>query len=353
MNMNGNSKNPLILTIVLSLFAISITLLIPTLNYYVVSSLFYASMSILLLIGVILLIFALNEPISFFRWRMKYKKRLKGNKIGILKEEGCSRNATDFSPSYWFHQLKDGHNTDYLSIPEINDELIAVINPYGEVYREDNYTHLETFGKIREYVQKGGIFVNPGGVAFWFAWNKKWKRKVSTAREIYGFGGPLLINQQGTPVGVNLTPTVQIGNYSLTETLTFSNFKLLTTVGTPRQLVVYQTDMDKEFCGDIENINGKRNIVEFRAAREPLPKCYPMLRATMIDVHKRKSTIYPMIAIPDGKGLFIFAGMAFDYNNKKMKISKSIAEDQAKRVVKALEYIIDNDAILKIYKNEL
>jgi hypothetical protein len=351
--MNNGRKGTLFLTIVLSLFAISLTLLIPILSYFVISLLFYASMSILFLIGFILLTYALHEPISSFRWRRRYIRRLKKNKIGILKEERCSRNATDFSPSYWLRQISDLYNPVYISSPEINENFVAIINPYGEVYREDDYTNLLTLRKIREYVQKGGIFINPGGVAFWLAWNKKWKRRVSTAKEIYGFGGPFLKNQQGALAGISLTPTVQIGNYSLTETVTYSNFKLLTTVGIQRTLVAFQTDIDKEFCGDIESINGRKNIIEFRAAREPLPKSYPMLRATMVDVHNRKSTIFPMIAVPDGKGLFIFAGMAFDYNNKKVKIPKRTAEDQAKRVIKSLGHIIDNKILLKIHKGEL
>ena len=327
------------------------------------------SMVVLLIMGIYMLIFGFRKPINSTIWKSSYKKRLSSRKIGILLEKGCKSNATDFTPSYWFNLLKKRYKTEYLPFSKIDNDFIAVINPYGEVYWEDDYTHFGTFNKIREYVQNGGIFVNVGGVGFWYAWNKKWERSISTAKEIYGFAGPVKlgkINQQIVPIEVNLGPTVQIGNHSLTDTLTYKNFKMLTTVGRPRPLSVYQTDDDIKFCGKIENIGGK-DIVEFRAAREPMPKCYPMLRAYIYDIHKNRRIIYPLVAIPDGQGLFIFAGMAFNFKKrtyyeiikgKKVKkvtspVNKRMAKNQVKKVIAGLDTIISKETLLKIERKEV
>lgn len=299
----------------------------------------------LALIGVLLICFGMRKKLSSWLWQRKYKKRLNGKKIGILYEDGHPSHVTTVSPFDWCTILK---TYDYfiqkISYDEITDDFIAIINPYGEVYREDDYTHFETFNRIKEYVRRGGIFVSAGGLAFWWAWDKKYNRLIPTAKEIYGYQA--VFSRFSLNISLNLIPSVMIGAHSLIETLTNENFKLLTTANGPTQRVAYQTPEDKKFCGDIENVGGTKNIVEFRAAREPLPKCYPMLRADT-----NRGTIYPILAIPHGKGIFIFSGVSLDY--KKPPCNKSLVKSQIEKIAKGVDNIIKNKVLLKIEKNEI
>lgn len=357
--MNNNSAYSSFVTRLAGFMVLFITIFIQAImsENSIKSPYFLISCLIMIALGIYMLCFGFRIQINSILWQIKYKKSISSNKIGVLKEQGCSKNATDFSESYWYRLLENGHNPNYISFEELNNDYVAIINPYGEIYCEEDITNLETFNKIREYVQNGGIFVNPGGVAFWFAWNKNRRRSTPTAREIYGYAGPIRsrqIQQQIVPITAELGPTVQIGNFSLTDTLTYRSFKLLTTVGDSQPRKVYQLQEDIDFCGDITRIGGSNDIIEFRAVREPLPKCFPMLRADILGVNNRKFTIYPMIAIPERRGLFIFAGMSFKFKDKKGKVNrnkKRIAEKQAKRVVLGMKHILENMILLDMEKS--
>ena len=350
----GQNDKPIILSLLLTLVTISISFLLPAVSSYDVFGsiywLFFSSTS--LAIGFILLIYGFRNLLRRYMWVRKYCLISKGSKIGILKEEGCKSNATDLSPAYWYKKIQDlgKYRVDYVTFSNIKKEYIALINPYGEVYPEEDYTNLITFNKIRNYVKNGGIFVSPAGVSFWHAWNSKRKRTTPTASEIYSYKEKLhtlaTIQQQYIPAEYILEPIFQWGNFSLIDTLTNKAFKLLTTTGDVKKRKVYQVQEDENFCGKIASIERNTEILEFRAAREPLPTSYPMLRADVVDVNGKKRIIYPMIAIPDGKGIFIFSGMTFDY--KKNTANKTIVYHQAERVIKSLDYIIENGKILEL-----
>lgn len=324
--------------------------------------LYSISMAALFSTGVFLICYGYRKKISSSLWKWKYKKRCCNNKIGVLNEKGCPRQATSFTVDYWIRQLNKKHNINKITFSDIDDSYIAIINPYGEVYNEENYTTYGTFNKIRTYVKNGGIFVSAGGLAFWWGWDKKNKRFIPTAKEIYSYGGTIKTAPKAPKSSITLIPTVMLGQHSLIDTLTNKHFKLLTTVWAPQLCKAYQTDEDKNFCGNIENIGNITDVIEFRAGREPLPKCYPMLR---INLHG--TIIYPILAIPDGRGLFIFGGMNLDYNFPSSKIIinktqptkltikklKRITSNQIKKIIKGLDNIIENETLLKIEKNEI
>jgi len=344
--MDDNKIVSYLLPIISTLLSMSLALFLASLTLDSLESfLFIVSVALFASVGVILICFGIRKKMSSCLWRRKYKKRLKGKKIGILVEKGCPPRATGFPPSYWEGIINDDYSVQRISYDKITDDFVAIINPYGEVYREDDYTNFGTFNRIKKYVKKGGIFVSAGGLAFWWAWDKKYNRLIPTAKEIYGYQARVSNFQQSSLI--NLVPNVMIGTHSLVETLTNANFKLLTTINKPQQYSAYQTPEDKKFCGNIESIGGTKDIVEFRGAREPLPKCYPMLRATTTN----GSTIYPILAIPHGRGIFVFGGVSLDFN--KLPCNKTIAESQVKKIVKGLDNIIKNKIVLKIERGEV
>ena len=50
-------------------------------------------------------------------------------------------------------------------------QSIAVLNPYGGVYPEENGSNLATLNKILNYVSEGGIWVNVADVPGYYAYN--------------------------------------------------------------------------------------------------------------------------------------------------------------------------------------
>ena len=57
----------------------------------------------------------------------------------------------------------------------------VIINPYGGLYIEDNLLNLTTLDNIKEYVSKGGIYVNIADIPFWYSYSYNSVGKIETA----------------------------------------------------------------------------------------------------------------------------------------------------------------------------
>jgi hypothetical protein len=51
---------------------------------------------------------------------------------------------------------------------QIDNSFVIIINPYGERYLEEDLARRRTFHRIKEYLKRGGIFVNTAGLAFYY-----------------------------------------------------------------------------------------------------------------------------------------------------------------------------------------
>lgn len=62
----------------------------------------------------------------------------------------------------------------------LNNNYPVVLNPYGGVYPEKNLTTLSSFKKIVSYVRKGGIYVNISDIPFYYAYDINLDRRIDT-----------------------------------------------------------------------------------------------------------------------------------------------------------------------------
>ena len=65
------------------------------------------------------------------------------------------------------------------------DDCVAILNPYGGSYPEDDLKNLSTMSKIIGYVKEGGVFVNVADVPSYWAHNSVLGRKLDIAQSVY------------------------------------------------------------------------------------------------------------------------------------------------------------------------
>jgi hypothetical protein len=264
-------------------------------------------------------------------WEINYRWKFKTPIIAIIKEEDCMLKATRYTPSDWRDYFDKKYNTKIISCKEISNRYAVVINPYGEVYPEEDLFVLKTFNRIMEFIKNGGIFVNVGGFAFYYGWDIKTKREPIPIADVYQFyGGEIKENRT-----IELHPLQSIKGRTLTNgTLLFERLKITPTFGDPKKYEIYQTESDKDFIGNLEDVGGTNIIEEYRCVREPVSRCQPLLRAKS-EIYDE---IYPLAAIPLGRGYFIIGGMNLEHRNQTsnsafLKSCKAI-ENMVERIQK-------------------
>jgi len=289
-------------------------------------------LSVIIAIVIIYLIF--YKSINYITWLIKRKWKFRNPIIAIMKEEGCMPKATRYPPSDWRDYFDKRYKTKIISCKEISNRYAVVINPYGEVYPEEDLFVLKTFNRIMGFIKNGGIFVNVGGFAFYYGWDIKTKREPIPIADMYQFyGGEIKENR------IELHPLQSIKGRTLTNgTLLFEKLKITPTFGDSQKYKPYQTESDKEFIGNLEDVGETNIIEEFRCVREPVSRCQPLLRAKS----KIYDEIYPLAAIPLGRGYFIIGGLNLQHRNeisnsaflKSCKAIENMVERIQKRYIK-------------------
>lgn len=69
---------------------------------------------------------------------------------------------------------------DKVAFPRQLRHYPVVINPYGGVYPEDDLTNLSTLNEIFSFVRNGGIFINVADIPFYYAYDKNLLRRIDT-----------------------------------------------------------------------------------------------------------------------------------------------------------------------------
>jgi hypothetical protein len=124
-------------------------------------------------------------------------------KIGILdgfvkdskKEIVCpnTSNAGKFQSAdlekYFSSITKKGqakYEISRVNISQINNKYAVLINPFGEVYPENDLQDYNCFRIIENYFTDGGIFVGFGGLLFFYGWDVSHgtKKDISTNKVI-------------------------------------------------------------------------------------------------------------------------------------------------------------------------
>lgn len=261
-----------------------------------------------LIIAIVIIYLIFYKFINDITWLIKRKWKFRIPIIAIIKEEGCMLKATRYTPSDWRDYFDKRYKTKIVSCKEISNRYAVVINPYGEVYPEGDLFVLQTFNRIIKFIKNGGIFVNVGGFAFYYGWDIKTKREPIPIADVYQFyGGEIKENR------IEIHPLQSIKGRTLTNgTLLFEKLKITPTFGVPQRYKIFQTESDKEFIGNLGDVGETNIIEEFRCVREPVSRCQPLLRAKS-EIYDE---IYPLAAIPLGRGYFIIGGMNLEHRTE-------------------------------------
>ncbi|MFH1546300.1 MAG: hypothetical protein ABIE14_02905 [Patescibacteria group bacterium] len=144
------------------------------------------------------------------------------------------------------------------------------INPYGGTYPEKNISQLQTLNNIFDYVCKGGIYVNIADIPFYYAYDENLQRRVDT-----------------TPLA---------GNFSQVRSF------LQTILTTKLHCFVFSLTSGDDFNNGITRIislqENSKNFFD---------------RDILIGNNQEKFT--PQLAIPYGKGYFVFSTILINKDN--------------------------------------
>lgn len=136
------------------------------------------------LLFAVLLLYYLGLPASLKIIKLFQKRRRKTNpRIGILngniespvREYKCQHGFTDVTAAMWFTTLKRELKKAKLEMTTtsmISDRFSIIINPFGDIFPEEDQKLHTTFYRICEFIKNGGFFVCTGG-AFWAHQNTK------------------------------------------------------------------------------------------------------------------------------------------------------------------------------------
>lgn len=269
----------------------------------------------------------ISFPLWFLTWEKCYRyfakkmlqSRFKNPKIAILSVNGMDETETKellrstvYLPKDWDERLRSSDiHAKITTGLSIDRDYSMLLNPFGELYLEEDTANLKTFQKIKEYIKTGGVFVNTGGLAFYYMWNPRTK--------IEGLPGPMLEFYTGQALtkptdnastyesSITLSPAIDPENSYLTDTWLYKNFGVRTSFWGEFSLEAKNTTHFDNFI--IENTK----IPEFRSAlrcETAEAQLIPIIRSEYKYKHTGKiHECYPIAAVKYGRGYLILVGM--------------------------------------------
>ena len=261
------------------------------------------------------------------------KSRFKSPKIGVLspgemsdKEVKDLLRSTVYTPEMWFNHLRsDSFEVERISDLSMKDDFPIMFNPFGELYPEEDTTNLKTFQKIKEYVKKGGVFVNTAGLAFFYMWNPKTKIEGLTGPMLEAYSGKAVTTTKDSNIyesSIALQPVVMPDGSSLIDTWLYKNFGVRTTLGDERSLKAEAVNSFRDI------VEKNLDVQEFRSAlRCEHPECQlvPIIRSEYVyQPTGRKHECYPIAAVKYGLGYLILVGLRLNEDNDLRLVTRAI-----------------------------
>jgi hypothetical protein len=219
-----------------------------------------------------------------------------------------------FNEHDWFSLLEgnSAYTVRIISVTQIDDSFAIILNPFGEIYPEEDIATRTSFDRIKEYIENGGIFVNTSGTAFYYMWDSSTGRQGTT-------GLPLETYQIVDSI---LEPVEIPGHTSVRHSWMEQNFQITTTIGLSQYIRVYQSAADIQRIGDLTNIGGSIFIEEYRSSIYG-PKLIPLLRSRL-PINNFGAECYPVSATKFGLGYLILFGLTPNTRGWKEKVTTSI-----------------------------
>jgi hypothetical protein len=237
----------------------------------------------------------------------------------------------EFAPRTWAKGLQ-GQNlsAETLEFSMLRGDYDVLINPFGERYLESNVGNMQTLRQIKQFVQEGGLFVNVGGLAFFYMYNPESEIEGLTGAlfEYYIGGVNTQLEYRGTTGAYKpstvLEKNVYLDAASTRETWLFVNLGCRTTISAQaaRKIQAAQDDF-------ADLVTSDSTIQEFRA----IERC-ESLDALLIPIFKseyqpnyaeRMHECYPIAAIRLGLGYFIICGMVVKQEADKTLVQQTVA----------------------------
>ena len=159
-----------------------------------------------------------------------------------------------------------------------------VLNPFGEVYPEEDLSLHTTLTEIRDYVSGGGVYVNVAGYPFWWQYNPITRVKAQSGRW-----------EQQPPNLMVLKPLLADTLLAISSVLP----------GKPQVVASKQEQVDRDRFGEIAGAGGTRDVKMFRQYPRTVQEMIPLLRTA-------DDKFIVIGAVPYGAGHFIFAGVEID-----------------------------------------
>lgn len=200
---------------------------------------------------------------------------------------------TDKNPEDWATELKKLRYTWKIELGCIeqiySENPDIVINPFGEVYPEEDLSLHTTFTRIRDYVHAGGVYVNVAGYPFYYQYNDVNKKLTEAGRFEKESQDPddhtYIIKPLITDV-LGIEPKWDQEQKRTTK----------------------QDDSDRYRFGELAGAGGTPETTIFRFYPKLTPNMLPMLYS-----EDKENIIIGSVAY--GLGHFIFAGLIIKDNN--------------------------------------
>jgi len=284
----------------------------------------------LVLLGIVLLLYLVGPLfVDNFKKILIRTSRICCPKIGILngyisdpKKEYCCRMASTNVTSYmWYYELRKAlckmvmKRINLITVSEIDDTFSMIINPFTDNFPEEDTEFHPTFYKIRQYIENGGIFVNPGGAFFW---NQN-TLKPDIMEET-------ILRRNNNAQLMSDTPLFL--KFGVSYSMEIRDRNGVETYKEPFQIKIFQEDNDKLIAGEL--LVNNNLVKKFRAVQPGTKDYIPLLR-------EEGNKSFPIAAIPYRHGFLLLIGLFMESeSSEEFKIAiravKNMIENRFKRL---------------------
>lgn len=274
-----------------------------------------------LLAAILPLLLSLDKNYAFLQKQFIQSKFTFPIKIGILSGEINAENKvrptsspfTEFDATDWFNQLSLDKNfrVEWIKASEISNEYRVILNPFGEVYPEENKPNLLSLKRIVKYIKNGGVFVNVAGLAFYYMWDG----------EVEDLTGPLYETYKLDSVPGILEGVAILTDSYILDTWLYNQFGVRTTFFDVSVIDVKPVK-DRFFQG-LDTVGGETKVQEFRSAMRSESNeslLIPLLKGERSFKAKDRTISvqsYPIAATNYGFGYLVLNGMKLDKARKQ------------------------------------
>ena len=263
------------------------------------------------------------------------KSRFDSPKIGIITSRLIRDNeflsvarCSEFPTDRWVSGLTGQElSAEPVEFNEF-DDFDLLVNPFGERYLESDIGNMTTLKHIRDFVAGGGVYVNTGGLAFFYMYDPVSRHEGLTGSALeYFIGGFLPLPFNGTFGSFVRPMALQKGVYvdasSTTDTWLYRTLGVRTTLGSETSRLVEATRHD---FADL--VSSRQQVQEFRA----IERCesnnsilVPVLKSEYRPNYaQRMHECYPIAAVKHGLGYFVICGMVVKDERHKTLVESMI-----------------------------